>query len=152
MNALCSPSQPTSRLKSVSKFFAATLVGALFCLGLGLASNAQACRDCPFPLKTGENTWLMPNGQLEVRIVESKVAGSGHLIQTTIQVYDASTHLLMAQGSIRGTPTGNTIYVSLRDMQGKPVTAEIQWVNGRRDQVRIELSCGQYNCSLEDMT
>lgn len=35
---------------------------------------AEACKDCPFPMKVGDHVWQMPNSPLQVQIFERELS------------------------------------------------------------------------------
>lgn len=143
-----SASQPESNTKksliaaSLTAAFATALTALLI---LTIPQRADACRDCPFPMKIAEGRWLMPNRQLEVEIHEIDLPGS--LTLTSMEVRNAQTGEVLATGSVRLRKGRRTIDIEMTDSEGRPVKAQIYWVDNSRQRVRIFLAC-EGQCSL----
>lgn len=142
----------TLNSKKRHSLIAAALVGSITTIAsilviVAIPQRADACRDCPFPMKIAENRWLMPDRQIEVQIVE---IDRGRYTETIISVVNATSREVLASGSIQQRKGRRYISVSLMDINGEPVQVEIQWMDDEREKVRIFLSCGG-ECSLNQL-
>lgn len=100
---------------------------------------AAACRDCPFPMKIAEDTWLMPNKQLEVEISEQ--IRPRRTTETIVTVKNARTKEILAWGSVVERSGKRILQIALIDSNGNRIMAEIEWMDSKHDSVSIELSC-----------
>lgn len=145
--SLCSQLLKKTKLSKRQSLIAATLVASISAVAaaasaiaiIATPSRADACRDCPFPMKIAEDRWLMPNRQLEVQIIEIDF---GRFTETNITVMSAATHEILAKGSIRQRKGRKTVSVNLVDSEGQPAHAEIRWMDEDREKVQINLVCG----------
>jgi hypothetical protein len=109
---------------------------------LSFSQNSQACRNCPFPLKVGDNTWMMPNGKVQIDIQKTTV--SIRNIEIGVLLTNVATGQVMAIG-YQVVRRGTRQYrVDLTDMEGRAIHAEFEWLDFAKGTVSIELSCD--NC------
>ncbi len=101
--------------------------------------KAWACKDCPFPLRVGENKWLMPNGQVEVEIYEED--HNSEQMHVAVYLRDAKTHEPLATGHTLRLKTRSTFFIELEDRGGTAVRGEIRWVNRRAELIQAKFSC-----------
>ena len=119
---------------------------AFFC-GLKLRSIAQitpisvaeACRDCPFPLRIDEYRWRMPNGKIEFELVEADSHDGTSLVYVTL--YDRNTTKVIATGS-QIIYTGETDFgVTLYDADGNSINSEFTWADRDLGRLQAGFSC-----------
>jgi len=109
--------------------------------------KAEACRDCPFPMKTSENHWLMPNGQIEVTIYQH-MRRNGK-IETNIELHSQATGELLASGTVL-TPKGQSnVTTQLLDPKGNQVSLEIAWTGDDHEHLQIGMHCLSNSCSID---
>ena len=142
--------KPTTLLQRIlaAGLFSLAMTGLVTTVLMSLAysSKAEACRDCPFPMKTGEDHWLMPNGQIEVTIKQREL--SDGTIETKIELHLISTGQLLAAGRVV-TPHGQTnVTTQLEDSEGKQFEFEIVWVDEKHDRVQIGMHCLSDSCAV----
>lgn len=135
------------------KYYLRLIIPLFFTMALGLmflpnVKRAEACRDCPFPMKVSDGRWLMPNRQLEVAIEESRA--QGRLQKTEITLIDTVTREAVAYGSIRHSKGRRSYTVILSDRDGQPVEAHIRWLDRNHDRVQIILNCIE-ECSIANL-
>ena len=115
-----------------------TLAAAVF-LWLGqstvAADQAEACRDCPFPMRIADGHWLMPN---ELNL-------GGGRIQTVVRLFDAKTGSLLAVGSLDHNKGRKRLKVELVDFAGGNITVDLQYANVYRTKIRVKMTCQQCN-------
>ena len=122
----------------MNKIFLA--LSAVFLAGTVLfASPAEACRDCPFPMRIGDNTWLMPNGQVVVEIDETPA--STYFVNVHVTLRDPQTNEVLAAGSARRHKTKRDLVIQLIDRGGHRVRGEIRWVDFQNSVIRARFSC-----------
>src|SRR4051812_22644673 len=104
------------------------MAAALLVLACALPSFAELrCKDCPFPMKIGENQWLMPDSTVVVQIYEQSLPDSSY--QMSVALIDSVTGELLANGTARRSKAQRTVSITLLDPQGHRVDGEIRWVN-----------------------
>ncbi len=107
--------------------------------------EAQACRDCPFPMPMASLHWRLPNGNADVMLQEINL-GSGR-IQTVVRLLDAHTGELLALGHLDHLRGRKRLRVDMTDMGGGQMVAELYFAKANREQVRIKLTC--QSCNLK---
>ncbi|MES2857014.1 MAG: hypothetical protein V4692_14190, partial [Bdellovibrionota bacterium] len=60
------------------------------------APDAKICKDCPFPMRVGENRWKMPNGHVEIEILKKKLPNRWEQIQ--VRLVDTRDGRILAEG------------------------------------------------------
>lgn len=113
-----------------------------------LPSEAKACRDCPFPFIIGENRWLMPNGMIEIELVERLVTRDQ--VAVSLVLRDGDTGELLARGCTQRPLAKNNFYLNLRDVWGYPIRAQINWVDRENMVIQAKFTCMDRRCSIED--
>ena len=115
----------------------AILGGAIVLTG---PSKAEACKECTFPLRTGDNTWMMPNGQLEVQIQEDETEDDT-VVQVQVWLRDAKTKELLAAGHLLRPISKANFQLKLEDRGGTQVKGEIRWVSHRNEIIQAKFAC-----------
>jgi hypothetical protein len=110
-----------------------------FFLNAGLANQAQACRDCPFPLKIAEGRWLLPSGELEVVIEEVELPKRQKEVQ--VSLVNVRTRQVAAMGKVRQRADRKTVTLELTDSDGRIVKAVIRYMDPQRDVIMAKFSC-----------
>lgn len=121
-----------------------TLASVFMFLVAWTPDAAQACRDCPFPMKVGEGRWIMPNGRIEVQIDERP--RNGRMTYVVVTLRDSANGEVLAQGWIEHRKGKKTFKVPLEDRKSGQVMAEIQWIDSTHDHAKIGLTC--INCAI----
>ena len=134
---------PLAASITLATLFTVTLVSFAW------SSKAQACRDCPFPMKTSENHWLMPGGQIEVVIFQHQLKRGK--IETQIELHSAQTGELLASGSVITAKGQTNVSTQLADPQGNQVKFNVIWYDQNHDRVQIGIRCMSDSCSISAM-
>lgn len=108
--------------------------------------EAQACRDCPFPLRVASGLWLMPNKQLEVQIHEEVHDASS--MRVFVILRDARTKDVIASGETVRSTFRNNFALQLEDFGGKLVRGQIRWINKADDVIQARFMC-QGSCTIQ---
>ena len=116
-------------------------------VSLAYSPKAQACRDCPFPMRTSQNRWLMPNGQVEVSIVQRQIRHGK--IETQIELHNAATGELLASGRVITAAGQSNVSTQLADPKGNAVSIEVVWYDEKHDRVQIDMHCMSDGCSID---
>ena len=111
------------------------------------APAAKACRDCPFPMKIGNNQWLLPEGMI-LRMQESCISTSKTLVVVILQ--DPNTGEVLADGEIVRPKKQKSVEVMLWDGRGRRVSGSIYWEDFTRPLIRARFTCLDANCSIKD--
>jgi hypothetical protein len=110
------------------------------------SQEAQACRDCPFPLRVASGRWLMPNKQLEVQIHEEPYN------ETSMRVFvilrDANSKDVLATGETIRSNFKNNFTLQLADHGGRLVRGQIRWINKADDVIQARFLC-QGACTIQ---
>ena len=147
------PKNQTVDLPAVSKkpsqslvsFVSAGLLAFSFCATLTLATEAQACRDCPFPMKVADGHWMMPNGRVEFFIDETKIDTKTN--QMIVRLVDPVTGRLLATGTSKIRNGRKNLIINLRDSQGEIIKGQFYFVDGQREQIKARFTCASCNIS-----
>lgn len=135
-----------SYLKSYFVLPTLTLMTAVF-LWLGqstlAADKAEACRDCPFPMRIADGHWLMPNGMAEIFVNELNLGGGR--IQTVVRLFEAKTGELLAVGALDHNKGRKRLKVELVDFAGGSITVDLQYENLNRTKIKVKMTCQQCN-------
>lgn len=107
------------------------------------ADKAEACRDCPFPMRISDGHWLMPNGMAEIFVNELNLGGGR--IQTVVRLFDAKTGDLLAVGSLDHNKGRKRLKVELIDFAGGSITVDLQYANLNRTKIKVKMTCQQCN-------
>jgi hypothetical protein len=129
-------------LASVLPFVTGSLVATL------PASKAEACRDCPFPLKVGHDRWLMPNGKVEVQIRE-EIFDDVTIISRVILI-DVVSREVVAVGHTKRKKTSHTLNLNMTDHRGGRIKGQVRWSGDSKDSLQARFSCVTY-CSISDL-
>ena len=65
----------------------ALLISSASFLAVSAPQNAEACRDCPFPMHLSNGHWLMPSGMSELLVEEINLGGGK--VQTVVKLFDS---------------------------------------------------------------
>jgi hypothetical protein len=103
------------------------------------APLAQACRDCPFPMRVGDHRWIMPKGNVEVRIKKTRIGR--RKVQSEIQLVDVHTGAEIASGSMIGLDTDRTMKLTLMDRSGHPIRGYVHFLDSRDESIEVKFSC-----------
>jgi hypothetical protein len=132
---------------STRKFPLAFLAATLSLTSVLGLSTADACRDCPFPMKVGEGHWLMPNRKFEIIIAEISPQLPFHEMQ--IRLIDPVSRETVASGSAYIRKGVRDIMFAMKDKQGFPVQGEIHFLDASRNRLQVRFSCT--SCSIGDL-
>lgn len=106
---------------------------------LGFAPVADACRDCPFPMKIGEGRWIMPGGNIEVEI--EQVTLPSRFEEVHIILRDPETGAVLAQGVSKQKRGRKTVNIRLVDKDGIEIKGYVRFMDQKRDEIRATFSC-----------
>lgn len=123
---------------------AMSLLSAIILFSSG---KAQACRDCPFPIRIADHTWRMPHGHVTVDIVEVPYRSG---IYVTVELRDSRSNQLLASGGGMRAPNERSVNLDLMDTRGKKVKGLIHWVSYEKSIIQARFECDDFACSLED--
>lgn len=121
-----------------TKFFSRLFV-LILSLALGFAPAAQACRDCPFPMKIGEGRWIMPGGNVELEIDQIRLPSRFEEVHIVLR--DPQTGAILAQGMAKQKRGRKTVNVRLIDKAGLEVKGFVRFVDQERAEIRAEFTC-----------
>jgi hypothetical protein len=132
--------------------FVPTVLPLTLALILALASVvgmsvADACRDCPFPMKIGDGRWLMPNRKLEMTIEEIRPDQPWH--EMRLRLFDPISREVVASGSSYIRKGATDILFSLRDKQGFPVHGDVHFLDTGHQHLQVRFTCNA--CSIGDL-
>lgn len=129
------------------KNFILSLIAALtFLLVVTPFDKAQACRDCPFPFKIGPNQWIMPGGNVLLKIYETKIGLKNYLY---VELRDVETDEVLASGVTIRSRNQRTISLTLFDSLDRKISGVIYWVNFDMGTIRAKFECDQgVRCSI----
>jgi hypothetical protein len=122
------------------------IAGALFMVLP--APQAEACRDCPFPMKVGRDRWLMPNGRVEVEIHDEFVDDE-HIMSRVILI-DVLSREVVAVGHTKRKKSSRTLYLHMTDHRGGRIKGQVRWSGDSKDSLQARFSCVTY-CSISDL-
>ena len=135
-------------MKKRNLSFRIALIGGLLALLTVLAArDAQACRDCPFPMRIGENQWLMPNSSVVLSIEEYKFNSSK--LQTRVVLHDSRTGEVLAVGTGTRTNYQRSLNLVLWDRHDRRLSGVIYWVDFNRPVIKAKFSCLDEACSID---
>ncbi len=132
-------------LTGISTFLCAAFMASTLWVGQGLLNSerAEACRDCPFPMRIADGYWRMPNGITEIKVDEVNL-GSGR-VQTVVQLFDANSGVLLAMGSLDHNKGRKRLKVELVDFGGGRMTVDLHYANMSRTKIKVKMTCEQCN-------
>jgi hypothetical protein len=138
------PARDGLRTRSTAAFhivrMAKLVLTMIVALGCGYATDAIACKDCPFPMKVADGRYLMPNGALYVELEEVLLPNRFSEVRVTLR--DVRTGGVLATGAVRQRRGRRTIVVPLNDNNGQPVQAQIFWFDPTdRNHIQVKLTC-----------
>lgn len=110
------------------------------------ASEASACRDCPFPMKIGANEWVMPNSTILLSIYETK-APSG-LYRTSVILQERYTGMILAEGMAWRRPDQRQVKITLLDNNNRRIHGVIYWTDLSKGVIKAKFSCIDHGCSI----
>ncbi len=105
--------------------------------------QAEACRDCPFPMHLSNGHWLMPSGMSELLVEEINLGGGR--IQTVVKLFDSTNGDLLAIGHLDHNKGRKRLRVELTDLAGGKMEASLYWVNSGRTKIKVKITCNQCN-------
>lgn len=105
----------------------------------GALQPAQACRDCPFPLRLSDETWLLPSGLVEIDIVSYPRAD--RFIEVFVSLREVGSTTIFAFGSVIAKRNETNLFLSLVDLDGNSILAEIEIVDHSQGIIRARLTC-----------
>lgn len=106
---------------------------------------AKACRDCPFPMRIGDNRWIMPDESFVITIHENKLPDSR--ISVMVRLTDPVTGRILASGGTKRRPDQQSIVVPMRDRLGGKVVGKIRWIDPEHKRIQVSFQCvSGYNC------
>lgn len=120
--------------------FRSWLTGLLTVLSLILMSpTAEACKDCPFPMKIGENEWLMQD--LNIVMTINEFDDHDTKIFTWVKLTDLKTGVMIATGSTVRNLDQRTVKIAMRDSKGQKIRVQIRWVNYQLGIIQAKIEC-----------
>jgi hypothetical protein len=111
-------------------------------------SPAEACRDCPFPMKVGRDRWLMPNGKIEVEIHDEQI--DEEMIVSRVVLIDVLSREVIAVGQTKRKKQSRTLYLHLIDHRGGRIKGQVRWSGDSKDSLQARFSCVTY-CSINHL-
>jgi hypothetical protein len=126
----------------------AGLVAVGLFLGFLPVQRAQACRDCPFPMRVSDGRYLMPNGQMYIMIDETAVFG-GRYRQVRVSLIAALTGETLADGWALVHPYRHVAHLKLQGQKGDQIDVTIYWIDRHREDIRVRLTCS--DCSIAQL-
>jgi hypothetical protein len=121
----------------------ALLISTAAFLTFSSPQNADACRDCPFPMLLSDGHWLMPGGMSELLVQEINLGGGR--VQTTVKLFDSLSGELLAVGQLDHNKGRKRLKVELTDLAGGKMEANLTWVNSSRKKIQVKITCNQCN-------
>jgi hypothetical protein len=121
----------------------ALLISAAAFLTLSSPQNADACRDCPFPMHLSDGHWLMPSGMSELLVEEINLGGGK--VQTVVKLFDSLNGDLLAIGQLDHNKGRKRLKVELTDLAGGKMEADLTWANSSRTKIKVKITCNQCN-------
>lgn len=112
-----------------------------------MPADTDACKDCAFPLRVDHGRWLMPNGQIEIEIVEDPYDQNSVRVLVTLK--DARTKALLASGSTIRPNFKNNFLIDLSDRQGKIIHGQIRWINKLKEEIQAKFTCAA-RCTIKN--
>lgn len=131
-------------LKSSIVFCSLVLTAFAF-ISLVAPDKAEACRDCPFPMRIGENRWIMPNEKIELSI--ERIDLPSRFEEIHVVLMDPDTHEILARGVSKQKRGRKTANVQLFDKSGRQVTGFVRFVNEEREEIQARFTCEE--CEIE---
>lgn len=126
------------------RFLALSLMSAA--LSFFAPANANACRDCPFPMRISENQWLLQDSGIVLTIYNSEI--SGQRVLTKVILQDSLTNQVLASGSGVRMRYQRDFTLVLIDPSGHRLTGSIYFEDLNRPVFRARFTCIDQKCSL----
>lgn len=123
-----------------------TFIATFYIVVLSGPQQAQACRDCPFPM--GNGNWLMPNKRVMVSIQEQY--SQNRFVDLYVSLVNTESGDVIAFGAGRYTRGLRNVRVVLYDASFRPIQAHIRWLNRKSNRLSIQLSCIN-DCSINSL-
>jgi hypothetical protein len=121
----------------------ALLISSASFLAVSAPQNAEACRDCPFPMHLSNGHWLMPSGMSELLVEEINLGGGK--VQTVVKLFDSLNGDLLAIGHLDHNKGRKRLKVELTDLAGGKMEADLTWANASRTKIKVKITCNQCN-------
>lgn len=121
----------------------ALLISSASFLAVSAPQNAEACRDCPFPMHLSNGHWLMPSGMSELLVEEINLGGGK--VQTVVKLFDSLNGDLLAIGHLDHNKGRKRLKVELTDLAGGKMEADLTWANSGRTKIKVKITCNQCN-------
>lgn len=121
----------------------ALLISSASFLAVSAPQNAEACRDCPFPMHLSNGHWLMPSGMSELLVEEINLGGGR--VQTVVKLFDSLSGDLLAVGHLDHNKGRKRLKVELTDLAGGKMEASLYWPNSSRTKIKVKITCDQCN-------
>lgn len=121
----------------------ALLISSASFLAVSAPQNAEACRDCPFPMHLSNGHWLMPSGMSELLVEEINLGGGK--VQTVVKLFDSLNGDLLAIGHLDHNKGRKRLKVELTDLAGGKMEADLTWANSSRTKIKVKITCNQCN-------
>ncbi len=102
-------------------------------------ARAQACRDCPFPVKVDETHWLMPNRDVMLNLTEKQLNDGSILMRVSLS--DVHTGEIFARGTAHRSPGQRNVSLHMHDPKGRRVKAKIRWINFEARVIQADFDC-----------
>lgn len=119
------------------------LISSASFLAVSAPQNAEACRDCPFPMHLSNGHWLMPSGMSELLVEEINLGGGK--VQTVVKLFDSLNGDLLAIGHLDHNKGRKRLKVELTDLAGGKMEADLTWANSSRTKIKVKITCNQCN-------
>lgn len=130
-------------MKKIFSIYGVALAGLFALL---TASEASACRDCPFPMKVGANEWIMPNSTVLLSIYETK-APSG-LYRTSVVLQEQYTGMILAEGMAWRRPDQRELKITLLDSNKRRIRGVIYWTKFSEPVIKAKFTCIDAGCVI----
>lgn len=128
-------------------FFAFVASAIIFAGLIWAPSPAHACRDCAFPLRVGDNKWLMPDNSFFITIFEQPLDSTKYTV--SVRLNEPSTGITIASGAATRTFDQRWIIIPMFDRHGKKIIGRIRWVNYLHTEVEVKFECESgHDCDL----
>jgi hypothetical protein len=105
-----------------------------------ITSAADACRDCPFPMKIADGTWLISDGNYELSIREFQAGADQSEIHVTLR--ESSSRKLVAVGMVKQHFNQRFVELKMTGRNGAKVWGRIIF----KDQYHKEISEADFRC------
>lgn len=135
--------RPLTKFMASFISISALLISAATFLTVSAPQNAEACRDCPFPMHLSDGHWLMPSGMSELLVEEINLGGGR--VQTIVKLFDSLSGELLAVGHLDHNKGRKRLKVDLIDLAGGKMEANLTWANTSRTKIKVKIICDQCN-------